>query len=324
MRRCGVCGLFHRAGLCNPNNGWDYRARVEVSSVAQDQDRIGVGSSGYPGDIAADGIRIPTAPTIAFVNGLDPPHVVQIAQQNRYLFRLCGFAVPPNYWCRILGIRTIITIGIDLIVDQTVGGVASHSVFTIEKPVTTPFWTFQNGNVSFHLRYSPWASGSIVTMPYAADRPLGGSTTYDGSTEAALLFVPPSTPYHAPMGGMPPGVGVGSLGTWRDPTRFPWNAQSPASDMDVDVGMGPGIVSLWASVYQTDPTTRTTYPKLGEGNLTPEQVIVLTQSPEDAFLLAYPLSFYKRVAGALIGEIIPSGPMLGRNDLQPNDTGDDR
>ena len=311
---CPTCGLYHE-GVCDPGT----RYRVESSTSGGDLNRFAVGSAPAQGDVAADGILIPAAPTVP--QGGEVPDGT--AQQNRYLFRLCGIVVPPGHVCRLVGLRTIVTIGADIVVEDEQFDPPGLSTYHVETPVRTPFWVFQDGNVSLHLRWNAGpTSGSVVTMQFNADRPLAGSTTM-GGTFPAILFKPhPSgaaTPYQAPNGGQPLGTPVGSLGTWRDVTRFPWNEQGVGDWGKVDFE-GPGELTLCGSVFQTDPETRQPQP----ASLINALAALVFTVPEEAFIAGFadeetgisPIRYY-RIAGAMVADVIPWGALCARGYRGP-------
>jgi hypothetical protein len=99
--------------------------------------------------------------------------------------------------------------------------------------------------------------------------------------------------------GIAPGIDMSPFGTWHS-MDFSW----PGSTIDMSPQpefRGPGVIAMFASVYQTDPSTRPT-PAIGAG---PEQMTVdAGLVPEDKFLLAFPdTARYYRIAGRMVVEI---------------------
>jgi hypothetical protein len=256
---------------------------VETSSAAFDPDSQMQSTSPYLGDVASTFLYVPEAPTLTI--------------EERYLFRLAAVPVPPMGRLKILGLRTMVTIG-----QQTpVTADGDSWVYVQERPVETPNWAFKDGNVSWHLRV---LRGPALDQRERLVLSPGQSASLYG-VDASLLVGTLTPRYKAPNGGLPPGEPVGSLGTFRD-QRFPWNRQAARSDLGFEVD-GPAYVVLYASIWQTDPTTRIYLPAASA----PADLGALV--PEDRFLLAFGdggrattnLVRYRHVGGSIIAETGP-------------------
>jgi len=221
--------------------------------------------------------------------GLIIPQAVPASGQ-RYLFQLSTFALNAGEIARIVGIRQYLSIA----ALPTTGSGATGYQYVLELPVTSVFWHFSDANVSWHLRR------------FSAQPTLKRNTTnqqnltYKTSNSPTLLYVsPPSDGYTAPAGGRPPGtVLVPDLGSFQD-LRFPWQSDR-AWDLGVDIEVeGPATFGLFASVQQTNPSTR---PVLTLPGSLPGGTSGGSFSPEDLFILNFPTSYYHRIAGSLIFE----------------------
>ena len=219
---------------------------------------------------------------------------------NRYLFMLCAFNVNKGQCARLRGWRELLTIGIK---QETDAG----AFRVVEQEVFSPFWKFQDGNVSFHLMDMgpPGGQGLPLTVrgPFDLD-----NFKFRWATSPALLYdtgtvVPAGDPFYvdlttyvAPNQGKPYGIplipGMGVMYDLRTPWRsggLPWHA------IDIPV-QGPRTVALFASVRQTDPDTRIALvPPTAPAIFYPEGL-----SPEEQFLLNFPEAVYWRVGGGLI------------------------
>lgn len=245
---------------------WRCRSIVEVSSSSFDPDRAGVGSSPYVGDMAATGVRVPTAPTTA--------------QNNRYLIRLCGVQIPNKCAIILHGLRQAATIRCHQ-VDAECNFVAS------ELEVTSPFWSFPDGNISWHLRLQR----NVLTPMISDPNQQPGTDPNLNNLDSSLLYIPPLAPYKAPNAGIPPGDGLVFLDTWRD-IRFPWDNTDWRLHQMV---RGPYNLVFYASVHQPDPTGRIVATPADPGAL----------RPEDRFLATFQQAIYGRVAGAMTVELLP-------------------
>lgn len=256
---------------------------IEVVSQSADEDLTGVGWSPFVGDIGAPGIRVPEAATASLETGPQP-------QSLRYLFRLCGVEIPSGYGVVLRGIRQAITLrSCAVVADGDEEFANTIRVFEFEQK--SPFWSFPDGNVSWHVR---WVRG--LNSPRAFDpaqRP-GTSPSLQGQGMDSVLLYNQSVAagYIPPGGGIPPGNSVAHLGTLRD-LRYPWENTDWTLSVPV---MGPGQLMFFASVLQTDPTTRGATPFVSD-----------SIRPEDQFVRDFPNAIYGRVSGALAIEMFPCG-----------------
>ncbi len=251
---------------------WDKRALVEVVTAAYDTDALGVGTTPYVGDVATTGLHVPTLAS---------------SPSNRCLFRLAAAAVPDKRGVVLRGIRTLVTMRQEYTDAQT------GATFVFEREVESPLWAFQDGNVSWHLRWmNPSQSSRFAADPDPAHLPAMSPSSW--GLDSALLYTPPAAVYAPLGGGIPPGRGVDYLGTWRD-MRYPWTN----TDWNLEVPIvGPGVVVLYASVKQTNPSTRAPMPTF----MNP---VIDGWRKEDQFLLQHSQAIYGHVAGALALELFP-------------------
>ena len=247
-------------------------SKTEVSSVGFDTSLQGVGSdpngSGYN-----VGIRVPSAT----LDGI----------QNRYMFMLAKVKVNAFEKVRLTGIRQLVTIG--LLVPNGSGSTATN--YPLEFNVTSPFWRFTDGNISWHLRRVPPGFQSTANI-YNAE----GLQFMDSQTPSLLYSNSPTEAGgYAPPGRIPGVPLLGQFGTFYD-LRFGWRNDQAATSLDTEIE-GPCEIALYASIDQTDPSTRATL--VVPGSL-PGGFNGL--GPEDAFVANFPLAQYWRIAGSLIFE----------------------
>ncbi len=243
--------------------------RVVVGATAQyDPAKALVGASPFQGDLTSTGIVLPADPTIA--------------QNRRYLCRLFGMSVAQDEYIVIHAVHQLLTIGVPYEVGDPE---QDPTVYNLELPVTDPTWSFPDGNVSWHLRrinlgrhVSSIYTDFAFAPPFAADR--------EGLTAAILARVPIAAAYLPLNAGHPYGKPVGSLGTFRD-IRFPWTQVTADLRQRVD---GPCHVTMFASVYQTDPDTRVQPPVIADGTY---------MRPEDRFIINHPDARYWRVGARM-------------------------
>lgn len=267
--------------------------RVIVATAGTDARKTLVGTSAVPGDTGFSGLVLPTGPTSG--------------AGRRYSVRLASIGVPTGHVCRILDIGQLLTIAACWAIDPTQlsrqGDQGNREedtppCFHFERPVTTPWWTFPDGNVSWHLRQ--YVPNDQSDMPRSLERDTASIGLY-GTGEAILYdraAIIPMAPYSPPGAGRLPGTPVGDLGVWHD-MRFPWEG-TPSAQVPELLAKGPCIVSMFASVYQTDVTGR---PKPAAW-LSEAQINALV--PEDQFLVAFPdTTRYYRIGGRMTAEICP-------------------
>lgn len=253
----------------------------EIATAWDDSDFAVCGRDPWK-SIGNDAVLIPEAPGSDDFEGV-PPAILRA----RYLIRLCGYEQGENERSEITGLRLLSTIG--FLPSEGVGGGAVPREIEVESPL----WNFPDGNISYHLRVerSVATRGTYVT---AEGYRRGWSNTVVG-TSAAILFNQGSTSpgsevanYVPANGGVPPGNPVGHLGTIRNNAEFPWHL---GANNNVHYRIcGKATVTLWASVLQSDPSTR------------PSQSVIVADGGarrEDNFVYAYPLAVYRHVAGAI-------------------------
>jgi hypothetical protein len=264
--------VAHRDGPSGPSfisardQRWQCRSIVEVASSSFDPDRAGVGSSPYVGDMAATGVRVPSAPTTS--------------QSNRYLIRLAGVQIPSGCGIILHGLRQGLTIRCEQ-ANGDCGLIAS------ELEVTSPFWSFPDGNVSWHLRVVQ----NVIAPAFFDPTQQPGTDPNLNGLDSALLYRPPLVPYTAPNAGIPPGATLDWLDTWRD-MRFPWENTEWRLHQLV---RGPNNLVFYASVHQPNPEGRVVATPADPGAL----------RPEDRFLATFQQAIYGRVAGAMTVELLP-------------------
>ncbi len=274
-------------GACSPtdpNTLVRDRSLLDQSTAAIDPDRAGVGSTPF-NDATSSRLFVPITPTDGVVN-----------KGQRYLFRLAAISVPAYGSCRVRGLRQAVGIGTVLSDD-------SPSQYVVEIDQTSPFWSFPDGNISWHLQFIPGASadpqpGSSVVVP-------GRSTDTQGTDASRLVRTPDLV--LPPSNGRPPGKAIGGLGTFRD-IRFPWGFGGQVSLLDFEV-QGPGVLAFFASVKQTNPATRQQL-----GPLLPPGTDTSVLAREDQFLLQFPNAVYRHVSGAILCEF---GQMYRRPGASP-------
>lgn len=246
-----------------------------VSTTGIDEALQGLSTDPYGRNIpSAVGLRVP--PVLS--GGITPP------AQPRYLFALATREIKADTVIR--GIRTAVTIGVDASSD-------ANRVLPIEFPVTSPWWRFPDGNVSFHLiRESTDVTTLQMPSTNAAswrykqtDQP---AMIYDTATFSAGSFNPQTgAPLFYPVGltaYKPPDINniwqpIGNLGNMKG-VLFPWEPQSD-NKLNIPV-VGNARITLYASVLQTNPTTRLTASLPDAAGFYPNGL-----GPEDAFVASW-------------------------------------
>lgn len=253
--------------------------RAVISSAQFDESLNGIGGSALVGDLNSTGIPIPTSSTSA--------------QNERYLFRLCGAVVPDRSVCVVRYLRQLLYIGAEV---ESEEGQADET-WKFEIPVLDPLWRFPDGNVSWHLvKHNPGRPGQTL-FPGFPGQPQYSQRT-DMTTPALLASSPADLGYTPLGGGVPPGVGVGGLATFRD-IRYPWLARDHYLGLQIQ---GPCTIQFYASVYQTDPDNR------------PNKPVAIEQAAlrrEDVFVLNYPNAVYTRVGGSMEVDMISTEEAAG-------------
>jgi hypothetical protein len=248
--------------------------RLIVSTSQIDLAYTGIGSSPMAGDINGAGIVIPDTRT---------PN-----RSRRYLMRLCGVNVNEGARVIVRSIRQLLTIG--AVTESNQPGVG----YPYELAVTSPVWRFVDGNVSWHLRKvnpkvpeaGPRQFNDVAPLvtPYSASQ-YGISSTILTRDGAGGAYVPLN-------GADAYGDPVAGLGTFYD-MRYPWPNSTEPADLGIEVSGACDLV-IFASVYQTDPTTRIV-PAVAPN--------LLTIGPEDRFLAAFPNARYHRIGAEMVVDI---------------------
>jgi hypothetical protein len=266
--------VAHARFLTEHDPRWRCHDVVEIVSAGADEDFLGVGSSPYTGDYAGTALTVPATAT---------------NQAARYIFRLAAIQIPGGASIVVRGLRFAIELIAPIPPDSDVVGAAAFPLYLEQ---SSPFWHFSDANVSWHVRHHTNIFRQVSDTTAAP----GTSPTFRG-TQPARIFHPGGL-LVAPGRLTPPGVDVEGLGTIRE-LRYAWTNTDWSLAVPVS---GPGIVALYCSVKQTDPTTRPQTPFI-----TPNTSL----RPEDRFILetrqgATEIARYGRVAGAMLVEMFPS------------------
>lgn len=225
------------------------------------------------------------------------------ASQNRYLALLSKTKFAVGESARLVGMRQRVLIG------ETVGATGSATGYPVYTQVSTPDWHFSDGNVSWHLRRI------ALEQLYTGNPNNSAEMQFLTSDTPSILFQdsPLSVGgYSAPNGGYPPGnVLIPDLSDFHD-IRFPWQDDHAWDSLDIEI-QGPCIIALYASIMQTNPSTRATL-------TLPEGASVDVLLPEEQWLQSFPQSIYTRIAGSLIFEqanLLPANRDLVECDPDP-------
>jgi hypothetical protein len=271
------------------------RRVVEFGTTGIDEALQGLTSNPYPlgGTPSYLGLRVP-----AFVS------------VDRFLFCLATFSTSRGG--RIRGLRQGLKIGMD----TNAGGLPQRP---LEMWVTTPDFRFQNGDVSWHLVKEP-AQALVSKIPatdtqnWAYLQSQGPAMLYKTFTNSNVTATGQPVLYDQGLTAYtPPDVAttwipIGGLGTFYE-LRFPWNNAHAWTSVDIPIGKGK--YSFYASILQSDPTTRqnAAYPaipsppsanaNLGFGCSFPEEAFVanMVQGEDNVSPVAY-----WRVMGSIIFE----------------------
>jgi hypothetical protein len=291
--------------------------RIEIASSGIDEAMQLMGSDPF-GSRAHVGLRVPTLSTAALTTSNGPPQ-----WQNRYLFQACQYSVGEGSVGRIVGWRQLVTIGVELTVPlpQNPQGpqapAAPNGKRAVEQLVTSPFWHFPDGDVSFHVTKmaGPNMQGAAFHSPPPAAVPAGTAFRWSMSPglvwEAITLpagdpFYVDLTAYRPPNAGRPWGqpLNDGHLKSITD-VRTQWLTHGAWSSLDLGVE-GPATIIGWISVAQTDPTS----PLRAIPGFPPATFYPNGLSDEEQFLLNFPLAQYFRVGMSLVVEIGQRAPVV--------------
>ncbi|MDE3097533.1 MAG: hypothetical protein KGK07_16225 [Chloroflexota bacterium] len=265
------------------------KRRIEICSTGIDEALQGLGADPLAG-LSWAGLRVP-----AWVP-YDPQH--------RMLFALASYTVPDGGLARLVGIRQGWTMGVAQII-------AREKYRVVEQWVDDPFFKLTDGNISWHLRYEPQRQPQ-VGAGFGVIQPPMQNFAFDSSDTPALLywdaaFAPGSAyyiqlaDYTPPNAGQPRGTPLcGDLGTFYD-LKTKWRDAHAWHNVDAPL-IGPGKITLYASVQQSDPVARPALTAPGIANFYSQGL-----SAEEQFLLNFPTAIIWRVAGALAIELISDG-----------------
>jgi hypothetical protein len=271
------------------------RGRAEVVSTGIDESVQGYGGDPF-GSNAQMGLRIP-----AFVpNNGSPP-------LNRYLFLLSTFSLSTGQKARLRGYRQLATIGLNTAGEE-------EQPRYVEQLITSPFWHFPDGDISWHLQDigpAQRTSAKSQSGPVPPDSKFTADNFAFRSTdtpsllyETAMLVGPyytDLTSYVPPNGGRPWGTPLFKAGfsTMYD-LRTLWETSQAWTALDVPL-TGPRTIALYASVKQSTPHFIEEDISGGRPLLTvPDPFYPGGLSIEEQFLLNFPEAVYWRVAGSLI------------------------
>lgn len=264
-----------RSFLPSTDPRWNARSRVEIVSRAWSEEKLGIGSAPWIGDVSDTFLSVPQTATTD--------------QSHRYLFRLASAALAPGRAAVLCGIRQYADL-------RVLGNAAIECVqVPVYRQIRTPSWSFLDANISWHLRWEPMLYSRTTPQIVDPAQTPDMSTSLKGDSSA--LLIQSLGPYVPPNAGMPPGGPVEHLGTWND-LRYSWDNTS----WDLHIPLhGPGRLVLYCSVHQTNPDTRCPIgvPAAGYGVLGPEDAFVAGYEGEELDV------FYGRVGGALVLDLLP-------------------
>lgn len=267
------------------------RSRFEVASYGFDPDLCCLGSDA-DGSLNAAGLRVPLLATSS--------------RATRYLFQCCTVRL-TNEPIWLVGMAEMLTI-----YEDTAAGtppIAPVEKFIGRGGAGDPRWHFTDATVSFHLRhvrsvprFPPSASSALASESFAW-RWSGSAPAlvFETATFAAANLDANGHPdnytaltgYTPPWGGSPPGVDVGGFGTFNS-IEHPWDDPSAQEIEPIEV-RGPGALVLYASVWQTNPSTRAAI-------VVPAGFPIDPELPEVGFVADFASAIYGRVGGKLVME----------------------
>lgn len=267
------------------------RAYSEQASCGVDSHSPGITSSIYGGPAAITGLRVPT-----------------LVSPNRYVF-LCATRRVAYPGFIVHKVRQHVTLCFGLTTP------AAGTTVWVEQPQAAPMFQFVDGNVSWHLVVEPCQTALQRSSKEAA------SFSFYESDEPALLFEDATwtAGNFNPLTGAPIVYDVG-MATYvppgNIPTRWnpvpgygcrndvfaPWTSDTTVA-VQVPVERDSNVkVSLYATVLQTNPSTR------------PTIAVSASLGPDWQFVAQYPFADgtntgvqYGRVAGAMLVEQLEWG-----------------
>ena len=175
---------------------------------------------------------------------------------------------------------------------------STDAFYLLERPVVTPTWKFVDGNVSWGIRRL------VDPKNYPATGNKEGLMFRYSQTPAQLFETIFSTggilPFDPDILITPP-YGGQFQGTALSPDLFQFydmRADSWSRIIETDIEFqGPCDIAFFASIQQTNPSTRENPPA------TPTFTTLAGAVPEDAFVQTYAGATYQRIAGSLIFEV---------------------
>jgi len=257
---------------------------VEIATTGFDENLQLVGSDPFGGS-SWTGLRVPTLPTP------DTNH--------RYLMMLASFSLGERAKARIVGYRQLVTLGFK----QATGGAGSPQ-YVVEQLVETPTFHLSDGGVSFHIQqlgppnnqgFAPTDQGPNDVRNFKFRWCETPAVLYQKATLIDPFYVN-LTAYTPPNLGRPWGRPLrnGGQNSFVD-LRTQWETHGAWTSLNIPLD-GPDTIALFASVRQSNPTTR---PKLTlPGTFFPRGL-----SREELFIQNFPNAIYWRVAGSLIVEL---------------------
>ena len=278
------------------------RSRVEIQSNGFDPTAQFLSTDPFNGG-ASLGLKVPTLATVSLPSATPK----NTGAQNRYLFVLASFKVGASGGCaRIKGYR--------LLVELWDAVVSDSGTRYVRQTVYDPSFTLADANWSWHLRYIPTTAEESLRQGAGIAKPVnqndGTVTNLDGtayrwSDTSALLYesmlIAAGNPsyidlldYVPPTQGRPPGEALANLGTFYG-VSTPWDSAYAWNSLDIPCS-SPGIYALFASVRQTDTSTRLALTGL------PSPYFTNGLSDEEQFLLNFPNAYIGAVGGSLIVE----------------------
>ncbi len=253
------------------HHGPDSRLETRVTT-GRDPALALVGSSYSIGNANNVGLILPPDPTRD--------------QIHRYQCRLATLDIGEREEAELVDYHQLLTIGCAPVPE------AGPPAYVLEHVVTSPIWHFADANVSWHFYFERTMKRRQRT---AAQRSPGWSPN-PGSPDCAIQYqqLPISLggPGYEPLfGGTLPGEAIAPYGVMYD-VRSPW--QRPCNCFRGVRVTGAGRIYAWASVHQTDPSTRPSV-QLANGGYCDEEV----------FVQANPLARYWRVGIDMTWRIVP-------------------
>jgi hypothetical protein len=177
----------------------------------------------------------------------------------------------------------------------------SGATYPLETPVSSAFWKFTDGNVLWGIRriVDPTIIGNVQDGYFTQSPTVVTPVKFRWSTTPAQLFetIDEGTGVITPPwgGDFPGNILSPELGRMNDLRTSEWDIPS-SCDALIE---GPCNIAFYASVQQTNPSTRLQPPP---ATISPFST-TLGVTREDSFVQTFPNSTYIRIAGSLIFEM---------------------